>query len=100
MSVCFWENFFIFALLIRLAKNYQIDTIVELPVPIHAPPSPESPSFFFWYQDAFNIYSSNEPDHTDGMVTEYVGVLKLACWVVNCLVRIVCNSYQLIFGEN
>lgn len=89
-----------FALLIRLAKNYQIDTIVELPVSIHTPPSPESSSFLFWYQDAFNVYSSNETDHTDGIVTEYVGVLKLTCWVVNCFVRIVCNSYQLIFGEN
>lgn len=43
MSVCFWGNFFIFALLIGLKdENYQINTIVELPVAINSSPSPES----------------------------------------------------------
>lgn len=45
MSVCFWGNFFIFALLVRLDKTCQTDAIVELAVPIHTLPSPESSSF-------------------------------------------------------
>lgn len=33
-------------------------------------------------------------------MTECLGVLRLTFWIVNCCVRIVCNYFQLLFGED
>lgn len=74
MCMCFWGNSFIFALLICLKDtNYQKNTIVRLLIAINTSSSAESYSFFSsWQQYTFN--SSDEADHTDGIVTEHFKV--------------------------
>jgi len=76
MSLCFWGSSFIFAILIGLKdKNYQINTIVELPIAINTFCSADS-FFFFSQQYTFSINSSHDADHTDGIITEHFKFFK------------------------